>query len=159
MENTAATEAGHSAQELTDALTRLETALLSPVVSGELEDWSKSVEEATAALAQRLPPYVTAVLHPQYAEIAKTDGELLTRVEQLIAEDQNVLLDLEAFRAQVGDFAKRASQIKKDEAQVADERSKLEQKGIEFIVRVRRQRAAADTWMAEANYRDRGPVD
>jgi hypothetical protein len=159
MEKAAATEAGHSAQELTDALTRLETALLSPVVSGELESWAKSVEEATTVLAERLPPYVTSVLHPQYAEIAKTDSELLSRVEQLIAEDQNVLLELEALRKEVQDFAKRASQIKKDEAQATDQRLKLEQKGIEFIVRVKRQRAAADTWMAEANYRDRGPVD
>jgi hypothetical protein len=159
MDNTAATEAGHSADDLTDALTRLETALLSPVVSGELDSWAKAVEEATTALAERLPPYVSNVLHPQYAEIAKTDGELLSRVEQLIAEDQNVLLDLEALRTQVSEFATRATQIKKDEAQVADQRLKLEQKGIEFIVRVRRQRAAADTWMAEANYRDRGPVD
>ena len=159
MDNTAANEAGHSAQELTDALSRLETALLSPLVSGELESWAKSVEETTEVLAQRLPPYVASVLHPQYAQIAKTDSELLSRVEQLIAEDQNVLLELEALRTQVKDFAKRAVQIKKDEAQVADQRQKLEQKGIEFIVRVRRQRAAADTWMAEANYRDRGPVD
>ena len=112
MDKTVANEAGHSAQELTDALTRLETALLSPVVSGELESWAKTVEEGVTALAQRLPPYLTNVLHPQYAEIAKTDGELLTRVEQLIAEDQNVLVDLEALRTQVTDFAGRASQIK-----------------------------------------------
>ena len=159
MDKTVAKEAEHSAQELTDALTRLETALLSPVVSGELESWAKTVEEGATALSERLPPYVTNVLHPQYAEIAKSDSELLTRVEQLIAEDQNVLLELEAFRNHVNAFAQRASQIKKDEAQAADSRLKLEQKGLEFIVRVKRQRAAADTWLAEAAYRDRGPVD
>jgi hypothetical protein len=159
MTNTTATEAGQSDHDLTDALTRLETALLSPVVSGELESWASTVEEATTELTARLPPFVSNVLHPQYAEIAKSDAELLSRVEQLIAEDQNVILDLEALRTQVGDFAKRAARIKKDEAQVADQRLKLEQQGIAFIVRVKRQRAAAGTWMAEANYRDRGPVD
>ena len=31
--------------------------------------------------------------------------------------------------------------------------------GIGLGLRIKKQRAAADTWLAEANYRDRGPVD
>jgi hypothetical protein len=137
----------------------VETALLTPVVSGELESWARSVQEATEGLSQRLPAYLKSVLHPQYAEIAKSDPELLTRVEQLVAEDQNVMLEQGAFRKRATEFAGRASQIKKDEVQVASERTKLEQEGIALVLRIKRQRAAADTWLAEANYRDRGPVD
>ena len=92
-------------------------------------------------------------------EIAQSDPELLSKVEKLIAEDQNVVLELDAFRKHINDFARRASQIKKDEAQVAADRTKLEQEGLALILRIKRQRATADTWLAEANYRDRGPVD
>ena len=148
-----------SADALNDALSKLETALLSPAVSGELESWARTVQESFAALASRLPEYLKSVLHPQYAQIAKDDAELLTRVEQLIAEDQKVLLEQEDFRKRVAEFAGRASQIKKDEAQVANDRARVEQEGLDLVLRIKRQRAAADTWLAEANYRDRGPVD
>ncbi len=159
MERASAVEPAQSASELSDALVKLETALLTPNVAGELESWARVIEEAATTLSQRLSIYVKTVLHPQYAEIAKSDPELLTRVEQLIAEDQIVLLEQEAFRAHVSEFAKRASQVKKDEGQVEADRAKLEQEGIDLTLRIKRQRAAADTWQAEANYRDRGTVD
>jgi hypothetical protein len=149
----------HATSELNESLTRLETAMLAPVVSGELESWARTLQEATNGLSQRLPSYLHSVLHPQYAEIAKSDSELLTRVQQLIAEDQNLILEQDKFEKRVNDFVRRASQIKKDEAQTAAERGKLEQEGIALVLRIKRQRAAADTWLAEANYRDRGPVD
>jgi hypothetical protein len=149
----------HAAAELNEALGRLETALLTPVVSGELESWARAAQEATTTLSERVPAYLKSVLHPQYAQIAKSDPELLTRVEKLIAEDQNLVLEQDAFRTRINEFVKRASQIKKDEAQATAERTKLEQEGLALILRIKRQRAAADTWLAEANYRDRGPVD
>lgn len=159
MDTTPTINPGQCASELNGALTQAETSLLTPVVSGELETWARTLQEATQLVSERLPTYLKSVLHPEYAEIAKTDPELLTRVEQLIAEDQSLLVDQDGFRTEVNEFVKRATQIKKDEVQVAAERSKLEQKGLALILRIKRQRAAADTWLAEANYRDRGPVD
>src|SRR6478609_5619162 len=90
-----------AATELNDALTKLESAVLAPVVSGELESWARTAQEATNGLSQRLPSYLNAVLHPQYAEIAKSDSELLTRVQQLIAEDQNLVLEQAKFDQRV----------------------------------------------------------
>lgn len=159
MSNVTANETLRVGDELNEALTQLETALLSPAVSGELESWARTVQELAGKLAQKLPTYLKSVLHPQYAQIAKDDAELLTRVEQLIAEDQNVLLEQDAFNQRAAEFVSRASQIKKDEAQIAADRAKLEQEGLNFVLRIKRQRAAADTWLGEANYRDRGPVD
>jgi len=159
MTTTPAINPAQCAAELNDALAQAETALLTPIVSGELETWAKAVQETTHLVSERLPNYLKSVLHPEYAEIAKTDPELLSRVEQLIAEDQSLLIDQDSLRTEVNEFAKRASQIKKDEAQVAAQRSKLEQQGLALILRIKRQRAAADTWLAEATYRDRGPVD
>jgi len=152
-------DAADASADLNQALAALETALLTPVVSGELESWVRTAEAATNKLSEKLPPYLKTVLHPQYAEIAKSNSELLARVQQLIEEDQNLILEQDAFRNRMSDFAKRASQIKKDEAQATSERTKMEQEGIALILRIKRQRAAADTWMTEAAYRDRGPVD
>jgi len=148
-----------SAANLNETLATLETALLTPVVSGELESWARTAQQAATELEKRLPPYLRSVLHPQYAEIARSDSELLSRVEQLIAEDQSLLLEQSAFCDRMNSFVARAAKVKKDEAQVSAVRTQLEQEGLDLIVRIKRQRAAADTWLAEANYRDRGPVD
>ena len=159
MNSTQSIDPAQSASELNEALTKLETALITPVVSGELESWARAVQETAAKLSERLPTYLKSVLHPQYADIARSDPELLARVEKLIEEDQNVVLEQDAFRMRIGEFVKRASQIKRDEGQAEMERNKLEQDGLALILRIKRQRAAADTWLGEANYRDRGPVD
>jgi len=148
-----------TAATLIEDLTKLETALLTPAISGEMESWARTVSEACSELSRCFPSYLHAVLHPEYAEIARTDADLLARVEQLIAGDQNLVLELAAFCDRASDFAKRAAHFKKDEAQVADQRLQLEQDGIALIVRIKKQRAAADTWLAEANYRDRGSGD
>ena len=97
-----------AAIELTESLEKLETALLSPVVSGELAAWARAVQEATTALARQLPEFVNSVLHPEYAEIARTDQELLTRVQQLKDDDHNLLADLQTFETHVQAFAERA---------------------------------------------------
>lgn len=109
----------HSEAELDNALSKLETALLSPVVAGELESWARTAQDAATLLAERLPTHLKFVLHPQYAEIAKSDAELLPKVEQLVAEDQKVALEQDAFRTRLNDFAKLASEIKKDEARIS----------------------------------------
>lgn len=159
MMTTTADEALRTDIELNEALSKVETALLTPVVSGELESWARNVQEAAGLLGQRMPAYLNSVLHPLYAQIAKDDAELLTRVEQLVAEDQSLLLEQEAFEQRAAAFAKRTANITKDEAKVSPDRDRLEQDGIALVLHIKRQRAAADTWLAEANYRDRGPVD
>src|SRR5262245_40804400 len=115
MNSTQTVDPAQSATELNDALTHLETALITPVVSGELESWARTAHEAADKLSATLPSYLKNVLHSQYAEIARSDPELLPRVEQLIAEDQNLVLEQDAFRTRFGEFVKRATHIKKDE--------------------------------------------
>jgi hypothetical protein len=148
-----------AANELTESLGKLETALLSPVVSGELASWAGTVQEATSGVARQLPAFIRSVLHPQYAEIARTDQELLTRVQQLKDDDHTLLEELQAFEGHVKAFAERAGKVLKDELQLEGDRAKLEQEGTALSMNIKRQRAAADTWLAEAAWRDRGPVD
>lgn len=144
---------------LTESLTRLETALLTPVASGELGSWAQNCQVAADAVADHFPAYLRDVLHRQFAEIARSDDESLRRVQQLIAEDHSVVDDLAAYHRRLTAFAQAVARIKKHESKVEDERAALEKDGIELIVRIRKQRAAADLWLAEAVYRDRGSVD
>ena len=144
---------------LTDSLTGLETALLTPVVSGELGSWAQTCQVAADAVADNFPAYLRDVLHRQYAEIARSDQELLRRVQQLISEDQRLAEDLAAYHRRLTAFSGAAGRIKKDESKVDEERTALEKDGIDLIVRIRKQRVAADLWLAEAVYRDRGFVD
>ena len=145
--------------ELTEALTRLETALLTPVVSGELGSWAETCRAADDAVAEHFTRYLEEVLHRQYAEIARSDEELLQRVQQMKAEDQSLAADLAAYQKRLTAFAEAAALIKKHESKVDEERTALEKDGIDLIVRIRKQRAAADLWLTEAVYRDRGAVD
>jgi hypothetical protein len=150
-----------SAEEtaLGDALSRLERALLTPVISGELESWVRTVQEATAALAEPLQQYVQKILHAQYAEIAKNDPEMLPRVEQLISTDKSLLEGYQHFLAKVADLVHRAPAAKKDENKVSGPLADVEKEGTALILGIRKQQAAASAWLDEALYRDRGPVD
>jgi hypothetical protein len=150
-----------SAEEaaLNEALMRLERALLTPVIPGELEDWVQAAQTATAALAEPLQRYVQSILHPQYAEIAKTDPEMLTHVEQLIAADKTILAGYQQFLSTMGDLVQRAPTAKKDETKVSALLAQVEKDGTALILGIRKQQAAASAWLDEALYRDRGPVD
>jgi len=146
-------------QSLQDSMLRLESALLAPVVSGELKSWTASVGEALRAFGPDWVAYVKSVLHSQYSRIAKTDANLLSRVDQMIQEDRQLLTDFGQFESCVSDLARRAEQVQKDESKAADDRTRVEKTGIDLIVRIKKQQAAAATWLNEANYRDLGTGD
>ena len=142
-----------------EAMTKLETALLTPLVSGELESWVQDVRAAGVELGPALREFLETVLHAQYVQIAKTDEELLSRVEQMIEEDKNLLGEYDGFLVEVETLAARVPSVEKDELKVTDRRAHLETRGNALILRIRKQRAVASTWLSEAFYRDRGPVD
>lgn len=146
-------------QTLQDSMAKLESALLAPVVSGELKSWTESVAEALDAFGPNWVQYVKSVLHPQYMEIAKTDNDLLGRVEQMIQEDQQLVAEFNELQTRVGELSKRAEQVDKHESKAADDREKVEQAGMALVVRIKKQQAAAATWMYEAQYRERGAGD
>jgi predicted DNA binding CopG/RHH family protein len=143
-------------QTLQDTIAKLETALLAPVVSGELLNWVRNVEQAATTFAMDFATYVRTVLHVQYAEIANNDPELLPQVEKLIEADQQLLQDLACFHEELHALRQRAAQVEKHESKVADHRQRVEEAGLSLILRIKKQQAAAGTWLAEALYRDRG---
>ena len=103
--------------------------------------------------------YIPLVLHAQYAEIAKTDPDLLTRVEQMVKEDEALLAEMERFRGDLANLLERVPLVKKDEGKTDEHRLRIEEQGTALVQRVKKQQATASTWLNEAIYRDRGVGD
>ena len=146
-------------QALQDSMLRLESALLAPVVSGELKTWSEGTAESLSEFGPAWIEYVNRVLHPQYTQIAKTDPDLLSRVDRMIQEDRQLLADFSQFESSVSDLVRRARQVQQNEGKAADDRIQVEKTGIDLILRIKKQQAATATWLNEANYRDLGVGD
>ena len=145
-----------SGQNLAATLAKLETALLSPVVAGELSTWTQNVQAAAATLAVDVASYLRTVLHVQYEEIGRTDPEMSAQVEKLIRNDRQLHEQIACFHEDLHALADAATHVKKNEGKLAEQQQRVEQTGIALILNIRKQEAAAATWLAEAHFRDRG---
>lgn len=144
--------------ELKAAIDKLETSLLTPVLAGELVNWITQVQDSADDLDELVKPCLER-LHSDFTEIAKSDNELLSRVQQMVNVEQELLKQHEEFRRNLHLLATKAPKVFSDEAKVADERLKVERQGTSLLTELKRLQAAASTWLSEAVYRDRGPVD
>jgi len=144
---------------LQDTMSKLEMALLAPVVSGELPAWIRNVEEAAATFSMDCTRHLNTVQHEQYREIAKSDPELLPQVEKLIEADQHLLEGLTRFHEELHALSKQAEEVGWLEGKLAARRQHVEDTGTKLILQIKKQQAAATTWLSEAVYRDRGTVD
>lgn len=147
--------------KLTETLATLEQALLSPLVSGEIVKWTQNVQEAAGTLAIDLTSLVRTVLHVQYAEIARNAPELSNRITKLKEVDEHLLEQTTQFLAHLEHFRKIVDRIdpQKVESVVEKGREKAVELGIALILGIRQQKAAADTWFTEAQFRDIGEGD
>lgn len=144
--------------ELKAAIDKLETALLTPPMAGEITTWITQVQDCADDMDELLKPCLER-LHSDFTEIAKADNELLFRVEQMVAGEKDLLKMHDEFRRNLHLLATKAPKVFSDEAKVADERLRVEQQGTKLLIELKRLQAAASTWLQEAVYRDRGPVD
>lgn len=144
---------------LNEALTRLETSLLTPVVSGELASWVRTAQQAAIELGAQLNSYLGSTQRRQYRQIAASDPELLVRVQQLSSEDQELRAEYTNLVKSLDDLAQMVSAAKKHESRAEEQRSDVERRGIALILRIRKHQVATDTWLSEAVYRDRGVGD
>jgi hypothetical protein len=115
--------------DLKESIDRLERALLTPVLSGEVVQWVKNVQEAAVCLDEAMQPFFNGVLHADYKEIAKSDNELLYRVEQMVAEERKLLERKDHFQQRLQHLADRAPHVHSDEAKVASRRRYLAARG------------------------------
>jgi hypothetical protein len=140
-------------------MNRLEAALLSPAIAGELKTWLASVEEAAATFAVDWTRHLHTVVHVQYQEIAKSDPELSHCVEKMIATEEQLLQDLAHFHEELHALREQAEKVGWHENKLAGRRQHLEEKGTQLILQVKKQQLAAATWLTEAVFRDRGTKD
>jgi hypothetical protein len=144
---------------LQETMRRFESALLAPVVGGELMTWITGVREAAATFGLDWTRYLRSVLHIQYDEIAKVDPELLHQVDQMVEADELLLEDYANFHESLQELAARASKVASHESRLEAAREEIEKTGIDLVFRIKKQQAAAATWLTEAHYRDRGVAD
>jgi hypothetical protein len=144
---------------LQDAMMKLETALLTPVVSGELASWTGEVEQFTTEVDSSLRTYIDQVLHNEYQEIAKSNAEMLERVQQMHQEEHAMLEELAQFHKDLDHLAQRAELDRRDEVKMAEHHSRVVKRGNQLVLDIKRQCVEAATWLSEAVYRDRGRGD
>lgn len=150
---------GPEAAALADALSALETALLTPVVSGELAPWVRDVRSAASRAEEQLKSYLGSTQRRQYLDMAKADPELLSRIEQLAEDDGSLLTDCGEFHKNASRLQELVNADRRHEQRPEDHRAELEEQGVKLITRIRKHQVATDTWLSEAFYRDRGVVD
>lgn len=145
--------------DIKEAMSKLETSLITPLVSGELDSWVKNAQHAAADLAPKLTRFIEVVLRSEYDQIAKTDSELLRRVQQMVVEDEKLMADFESFRRDLDTLAERVPLVENDEAKTKEHRARVEAKGTALVLAIKKHQTAADTWLSEALNRDNGVGD
>lgn len=144
---------------LADSIGKLETALLTPVISGELASWVRTAQQSAEMLGKNLQAYAAEVLHKEYTEIAKSDSELLERVQSMYKDEKALYEEFDHFQKDLDNLAQRAELDHRDEVKMAEHHTRVETRGTELILNIKRLQVAAGTWLSESVYRDRGPVD
>jgi hypothetical protein len=149
----------YSVDDLKAVLTTFETSLLAPAVSGQLSSWlaevQKSWEEASAQIH-----YHVKHNHPrQYDEIAKQDAELLPRIDQLRKDDEGIEAQREKLSQMIGRVGEHAPKLEPDEEKAQKYIKSMVDDGTSFLICVRKQEVAVQTWYVEAFNRDGGAVD
>lgn len=145
--------------ELTEALAKLETCFETPFVPGDLESWAHNARESLGRVDPLLRRQIRDVHAPQLKAIGSEDPELLARVDQLRAGDEQCLAKLEALQRTFETLDELASDIEPDETKLKTQLDELVKDGLAFVIHVRKQIVALRTWLQEAFDRDRGTVD
>ena len=142
--------------ELKTAVDAFETSLVRPLVSGELTPWLEEVKKAWGEAAAQIH-YHTKHLHPrQYEAMAEQDAELLPRIDMLKIEDAALEEQREQINQAVARVAQHAPKLVPDEEKAHKYIKSLVDDGMAFVMRVRKQSVAVQTWYIEAFNRDSG---
>jgi seryl-tRNA synthetase len=146
----------HIKEPLTDPLRRLETALDTPPVPGELRTWAGTLRKTFDETSQDILRQIDTVHRDQFQEIESQNSELLARVEHLREEDHKNREWCRSLAVQFAELESNAVRAGADEKQVMEQQQKLLDEGLRFVMNVRRQETAIRTWTEEAFDRDTG---
>lgn len=141
------------------ALKRLATSLQTPVIPGELENWSVAVRNAAGAANGELQQQIATVHASEYAQIVKEDPELFRQVEQLKEGDRASLERSDSFRIKLDALMKIASHSEPNELRAQEQVKNVVDEGLALVMHVEKQEVARRTWLQEAFNRERGVGD
>jgi hypothetical protein len=144
---------------LSETLSKLESALLVPPIAGEMGNWVHEVKQAAATLATDWTREQNCVLHPQYEQIAQTDPEMLSHVQQLTESDKALAAELVHFHEQLHNLEEATSHVDWQESKLSAQQERVEHDGLQLLLHMKKQLATAGTMLTEAVYRDRGVKD
>jgi len=144
---------------LQETLNKLEAALLAPPIAGEMGNWVREVKQAAATLATDWTREQNCILHPQYEQIAQTDQEMLSHVQQLTEADKTLAQELVRFHEQLHALEEATGHVHWHETKLAAQQKHVEELGLQLLLRMKKQQATAGTLLTEAVYRDRGVKD
>jgi hypothetical protein len=129
------------------------------MVSGELSAWVDEVQKTWAEASAQVDHHL-ASLHPrQYNEISEQDPELLPRIDQLRAEDDSIEQQRSKLSDAIGRVSQDLPQLEPDEEKAQQSVQSIIDAGTAFLIQVRKQQLAVQTWYVEAFNRDDGTVD
>lgn len=89
----------------------------------------------------------------------EVDQEMFKRVELLRQEDQAIAAELDGLGELIERLRLKTPVAEPNEARTDKEREALAERGLAFVMRLRKQEVAIDTWFGEAFNRDRGSGD
>lgn len=148
-----------STTQLEATLVQFEKAVLSPVVPGELSDWTKEAFEKTEELHTVLSEHATSIHDEVYDTISTADPEMLPRVELLQVEDDAI----NAIARELLEMAKTmrtvAGSVVPDEERARKLLDAFLTAASALIIRVKKQERGIDVWLQESQTRDRGVKD
>jgi hypothetical protein len=142
-----------------ESLVQLEEHLELPYISGDLRDWSDKLCQILADTSQRIRAAVASQHSKAYDAIIKSQSNLRQQVDKLRSEDPGIVDALDSFAESTNRFASSIDETLLAGQQFQPKREQLIQEGLNLVLRIRRHRAAIDTWMGEALQRDNGVGD
>lgn len=145
--------------EMIDALEQVEVSLQSPVVPGEMVGWAQAVRNAFQELHSPLNEQFNRVHHQTIRQIEIEDPELSARAMNLRNTDEKNMQQFEKLLQRVSNLPERVNRAEPDEASMESELREIIDDGLQFVLAIRGQETAIDTWMNESVTRDRGSVD
>ena len=143
-------------QMLEEDLQRMERQLETPIIPGELRMWLENVCQMCSELCPVLRQQI-AQAHPlQYKQIKRDGDNLLRRVEQMQKEDSDILAELAVMERAVSQICQMVEKAEPNEARYEEHVKSFTHDALQFIIRVRTQERAIETWVQEAEFRDNG---
>lgn len=141
---------------VSEALEKLHRQIELPYVAGDLSAWTDGVLALLDSTIETVRQ-ASHFDHPKtYTSILRRDLELAQKVEAMRVEDEVLLDGLESIVKQAQELDSIVDEAKLAEPQFKPKRDRLVDDVLALIVRIRKQRAAINTWLSEAFSRDSG---